>query len=98
MGSIAQFRVLGGAVGLAVVTTVLNNFVRPRLVEFSSEGSITALLQSAEAIGSFAPDTQLLIKSTFAEGYNLQMKILAGFAAAQVPSSILMWQKKQIMV
>jgi hypothetical protein len=98
MGSIAQFRVLGGAIGLAIVTTVLNGFVRPRLAAYMSREQIDVLLQSAEAVTTFTPATQTMIRNTFAEGYNLQMKILAGLAAAQIPGSILMWQRKQIVV
>ena len=98
MGSIAQFRVMGGAVGLAVVTTVFNSNVRPALADLLSREQVETLLRSAGAVKSFAPETQEIITNTFASAYNLQMKILAGFAAAQIPSSILMWQKKQIIV
>jgi hypothetical protein len=33
-----------------------------------------------------------------AHGYNLQMIVLCGFAAAQIPAALLMWRKKQITV
>lgn len=89
---------MGGAIGLAIVTTVFNTKVRPQLADFLSREQAEALLRSAEAIKLFAPEQQEVIKSTFADAYNVQMKILAGFAAAQIPSSILMWQKKQIVV
>lgn len=89
---------MGGAIGLAVVTTVFNTQVRPELAGFLSREQAEALLRSAEAIKAFPPETQEIIKSTFADAYNLQMKILAGFAAAQIPSSFIMWQKKQIVV
>lgn len=98
LGAAIQFRIMGGAVGLAVVTTVFNSHVRPTLAGFLSREQAEALLKSADAVKMLAPETQEIVKNAFASGYNLQMKILAGFAAAQIPSSILMWQKKQILV
>lgn len=98
MSSISQFRVMGDAVSLAVATTVLNSHVRPALAYFLSHEQVECLLRSAGTVSSFAPEAQEMIKTTFAEAYNMQMKILARFAAAQIPSSILMWQKKQIVV
>lgn len=98
MGSVAQFRVMGGAITLAIVTTAFNGSVRSRLSHTITDAQINNLLSSALAVESFAPEMQATIKYTFAVGYNLQMKILAGFAAAQIPSSFLMWQKKQIRV
>jgi MFS-type transporter involved in bile tolerance (Atg22 family) len=98
MGAVAQFRVMGGVVGLAIVATVLNGYVRAHLTQFLSKGEVDSLLQSAGTVATFTTEVQALIKDVFAKGYNLQMKILAGFAAAQIPSSMLMWQKKQIRV
>ena len=98
LGSVAQFRVMGGVIGLAIVTTVQNSFVRSRLVQSLTESQIDQILQSAEAIPTFSSDVQTTVKHAFADGYNIQMKILAGFAAAQIPSSLIMWQKEQIVV
>ena len=89
---------MGGVIGLAIVTTASNGSVRSGLAQFLSGGQIDDLLRSAEAIPTFPPETQIAIKTVFADGYNLQMKILSGFAAAQIPSSMIMWQKKQIVV
>lgn len=98
MGSVAQFRGMGGVIGIAIATTLLNGLVRSRLAGFLSHAQIEILLQSAKSLSSFPPTTQVMIREAFAEGFNLQMKVLAGFAAAQIPSTILMWQKKQITV
>lgn len=98
MGSITQFRIMGGAIGIAIATTLLNGLLRSRLSDFLSQPQVDILLLSAKSVSSFPPTTQLMIRKAFAEGFNLQMKVLAGFAAAQIPSSFLMWQKKQITV
>ena len=98
LGSVTQFRIMGGVIGLAIVTTVQNSFVRHRLSQSLSPNQIDQFLQSPEAAALFSPEIQLAIKKTFTDGFNIQLKILAGFAAAQIPSSLMMWQKKQIVV
>lgn len=55
LGSVAQFRIMGGAVGLAVVTTVFNGHVRPALAGLLGREQAEALLKSAEAVKSLAP-------------------------------------------
>lgn len=98
VGAVAQFRVMGAAIGLGIVTSVLNNFVTSRLAQFLSPSEVGTLLQTSAALSNFHPEQQNMIRSVFAEGYNLQMRILIGFAAAQLPASLVMWQKKQIVV
>lgn len=98
MGSVAQFRVMGGVIGLAIVTAVFNSLVKSKLGRFMSPDQINDLLKATGSITSLSAELQEMVRGIFADGYDLQMKILAGFAAAQIPSSILMWQKKQIRV
>ena len=89
---------MGGAIGLSIVTSVLNSKVRTDLSQFLTPDQVEGLLQTASILTGFSPDAQLKIQSVFAEGYNIQFKILAGLAAAQLPASLVMWQKKQILV
>ncbi|KAI5917481.1 MFS multidrug transporter-like protein [Camillea tinctor] len=89
MATISQFRVMGGVIGLSIITAAFNGLVRDRVEE---------LLQSPVTIGSFPPDIQEVIRVTFSEGYRLQIKILSGLAAGQLPASFLMWQKDQITI
>ena len=89
---------IGGVIGLAIVTACYKSYVLSHLSQFLTEKQTSDLFQSAEIISSFTPQLQNQIKKVFASGYNLQFKILIAFAAAQIPSSLLMWQKKQIVV
>lgn len=89
---------MGAVIGLAIVTTVQNSFVRSRLSSLLTEGQIDQILKSVEAVANLSQEHQGMVRKVFADGYNIQMKILAGFAAAQLPSSLIMWQKKQIVV
>ena len=98
MSSMIQFRTMGGAVGLAVATTVMNSYVKSHLETFLSADQIAALLQTTEAFTALSPSLAHTAKSVLAQGYNLQMRIMIGFCAAQVPVGMLLWQKKQIVV
>ena len=89
---------MGGAVGLAIVTSILNSSVSSNLSEFLTPQQVQSLLDTSSALAGFPPDIQAKIQSAFADGYNTQLKVLAGLAAAQLPSSLIMWQKKQIVV
>ena len=98
MGSVAQFRVMGGVIGLAIVTAVFNGYVRSKLGQILSASQVDDLLKAADSISALPVETQEMVRNILAEGYNIQMKILAGLAAAQIPSSFVMWQKQQIRV
>ncbi|KAK4112255.1 major facilitator superfamily MFS-1, partial [Canariomyces notabilis] len=98
MGAVAQFRVMGGAIGLAIVTTAFNGLVRGRLGDQLAPGQLEQLLQFPGNIASLPPSVQEAIRVAFADGYALQAKILCGLAAGQIPASFLMWQTKQILV
>lgn len=98
MGSLAQFRVMGGAIGLAIVTTAFNSLTTSHLRGLLAPDELAALLHSPATITSLPNSVQGPIRAAFGEGYNLQMAILSGLAAGQIPASLLMWQKKQITV
>lgn len=98
MGTVTQFRIMGGAIGLAIITAAFNGLVTGRLGEQLTQGQLAALLQSPAIISTFPENVQETIRATLGEGYNLQMAILSGLAAGQIPASFLMWQKKQITV
>lgn len=93
-----QFRTMGGAIGLAIVTTVLNSYIKSHLSAFLSPQEVNALLKSTQAFIALPPELAETVKTVFAKGYNLQMQIMVGFSAAQVPVALMMWQKKQIVV
>ena len=93
-GALLQFRVFGGALGLALASAVMNSYLTSHLSHSIGSEYLAAVLESTEAIKSFPIDTQQLVLEKFAEGYNLQMKILAGFAGLQVLCVGLLWRGK----
>lgn len=89
---------MGGAIGLAIVTSILNSSVGAGLLRFLTPEQVNTLFQTPSVLVDFSPETQDIVRRVFAQGYNTQFKILAGLAAAQLPASLIMWQKDQIRV
>ena len=96
--AIAQFRLLGRVIGLAIVTSVLNRSIRPKLLQLLFLGQMDPLLESTNVLSTFLEAMQLVVRSTLAESYGLQMKVLIGFAMAQLSATLLMWNKKLTIV
>ncbi|KAF4631031.1 hypothetical protein G7Y89_g7102 [Cudoniella acicularis] len=92
--AITQFRVLGGILGLAIVISVMNRVIRSELLQVLPVETVDQLLQTTEIIQQLSESSQATVRAIFGKGYNGQMKILIGFAAAQLPSTALMWTKK----
>lgn len=92
--AVIQFRLMGSAIGLAIVTTVFNGVVRPKLEHIISFAQLGDLMQSTAVIENLQPELQSRVRSIFAVGFNVQMQIMIGFGASQIPAALLFWQKK----
>jgi hypothetical protein len=89
---------MGGAIGVAIATCLLNNYVGSHISELLTPIQINAVLQSSDAVEMLPEALRQPVKLVFAKGYNLQMSLLLGFSAAQIPAALLMWQKKQVIL
>ncbi|KAF2871199.1 major facilitator superfamily domain-containing protein [Massariosphaeria phaeospora] len=96
MGAVSQFRIMGGALGLSIVHTARNSFLRSKLSAFLSGGEVKQLMDSATSLAQLDPRIRTEVTGIMLEGYNIQMKIFAGLAGIQVLGAFLMWQRKQI--
>ncbi|PQE07460.1 major facilitator superfamily transporter protein [Rutstroemia sp. NJR-2017a BBW] len=97
VGTVIQFRMLGGALGIAVANTVLNSHVLSRLTPILGS-HVSTLLNEPSSIGLAPPALRDQIRTVFGEAYNLQMRAMIGFSAAQIISIMLVWKKKQIKI
>ena len=93
LGGVTQFRVLGGTVGKAIATNLLNNHVKNSLSTILQSDQLSGVLQPNQVIGTFEPTVQAHVKMVFAEGYNKGIGAILGFAAAESLSILLMWEK-----
>jgi hypothetical protein len=94
MGSIGQFKYLGGAIGIAICTNILNKHIIKSLSNLLSPAQLVALLQSTQILGDFTPSIQEATRRAYAEGYNTQLQAMAGFGGAAFLAIFLMAEKK----
>ncbi|KAF5877909.1 putative mfs multidrug transporter protein [Botrytis fragariae] len=97
-GALLQFRAFGGAIGLAITSAAMNNYLSSRLQHIIDPAQIAEIFRSSSSIASFSPETQGNILEAFAESYSLQMKIMAAFSGLQLLLVSLVWAKPQIRV
>ena len=89
MGTNTQFRYLGGAIGLGVVTAALNGYVRSQLSDVLTPSEITAILQSSGMISTLSVEAQTRVLQVFTSGFLLQWRIMCGFVGLQIVANIL---------
>jgi hypothetical protein len=94
IGAVTQVRVLGGTIGLAISTVVLNSYVKSALATQLSGEQIAAISQSLLEIGKLTEGERLFVRSTFAEGYNRQTRITLVFSAVVVLSCAVMVERR----
>ena len=96
MGAITQVRVLGGTIGLAICTAVLNAHVRKGLAILSlSPEQTTAVLQSVSSISDLEdPAVEKAVRKVFGEAYNQQMRIMTYFSAVVFLAALLTWERQ----
>lgn len=93
-----QFRFLGGATALAIVTAVANNWLRDVLHTIVRTEQVAMIFRDSGFIDSLPDTVQGTVRGLFVKSFNLQMRILIGFAAAQFPVTMLMWQRQPILL
>lgn len=89
-GAVIQFRFLGGAISLAIASNILNGNLAHRLQGILSSHELHLFLENVKSVGYLSPDLQEEVKSIFASSYSTQLKVMIGFAAAQLPAILLL--------
>ncbi|KAI9658931.1 MAG: hypothetical protein M1821_001891 [Bathelium mastoideum] len=95
--AIVQLRLMGGAIGLSIVTTVMNSYVKSRLKQFLTPDQVYSLLESTGTLTTLNPNLQNIVQTTFAKAYDIQMRVVIGFSGAQLLVAFLLWKKPQIL-
>lgn len=89
-GTIVQLRFLGGAIGLAIASNILNGRLAHHLKGVLTSHELHLFLENATTVQNLSPHLQDEVKSVFAESYRTQLIVMIGFAAAQLPAVLLL--------
>ncbi|KAI4684549.1 uncharacterized protein J4E84_006539 [Alternaria hordeiaustralica] len=92
----SQFRTLGGLVGIAIVTSISTPYIRSHLTDILPLELAESLLEKTELVQTLSPETLEHVRQVFGEAYNLQVKVLIGFAVAKVPVTGMMWTNLRV--
>ncbi|KAK8075033.1 hypothetical protein PG997_009696 [Apiospora hydei] len=92
-GAIAQARVFGGAIGIAVCSMVFNHGVKHKLVDHLPPDDLQALQQSPVIGALFSPENQKLVRRVYADAFVNDIKIFIYLAAAGVIASLFTFQR-----
>ncbi|KAI1503030.1 putative multidrug resistance protein fnx1 [Biscogniauxia marginata] len=96
MGAGAQFRMIGSSIVLAISTSVFNTYARPHLEALLGISDVDSLVGNSLTL--LPQELQEEVRYTLSEGYNRQILVLCVSAALQIPASLLMWKKKQLVI
>ncbi|KAL4860797.1 hypothetical protein BDV12DRAFT_204680 [Aspergillus spectabilis] len=90
-GAMIQFRQMGSTIGLSIGSSLLNSYLKGHLAPpVLSALELESLLQNIRVILTLPPDLQQVTREAFASAFELQLKVVIGFAAALFPSILLM--------
>ncbi|KAF2248052.1 putative multidrug resistance protein fnx1 [Trematosphaeria pertusa] len=96
--AVVQIRMLSGALVLAIITAVMNSNLNRTLPQVLTDQELFRVFQSTDAIAMLGEPVRTEVKETFLKGYNMQLRILVGFAGAEVLATLLMWQEDQVKI
>ncbi|KAF2795478.1 MFS multidrug transporter-like protein [Melanomma pulvis-pyrius CBS 109.77] len=89
--SMAQFRVLGGLIGIAIAASLSIPQLHRHLASLLSPDLALAVLQKTENMAFLTAVGREKAQAVFGESFSLQIKLVIGFAAAQIPATAFMW-------
>lgn len=92
-GAIAQARVFGGAVGIAVCSIVFNQGVKDKLSNQVDEAYLQYLRQSPVLSAKFPQEIQGKVREVYAAAFADNMKIFVFIAAAGVMAGVYTYQR-----
>ncbi|PVH94609.1 MFS multidrug transporter-like protein [Periconia macrospinosa] len=95
-GAVVQFRILGAALGLAVASTVWNNYVSSQFEQLLSSYQSSLVMKTTSAVFLLPEPQKQRVIEVLVHSYSLRMKVLIGFTAAQVIGLGMLWKRPQI--
>ncbi|KAM3069259.1 hypothetical protein ACMFMG_010770 [Clarireedia jacksonii] len=95
---LVQFRLTGQAIGLAIATGVLNSDLSSKLSTLLTTSQLQALLRDISIVDTFPQNLQESVGEIFGKAYNLNIKVMIGFAVAQFLAAGLLWRRPQLSI
>ena len=92
-GTVAQSRIFGGAIGIAVSTIVMNNHVQDTLEGVVSSDVLQSLYKSPFTITQYGVSTEALFRESYIRAFSQDMKISMYVAIVAFVVSICAWQR-----
>ncbi|KAF1835914.1 MFS general substrate transporter [Decorospora gaudefroyi] len=97
-GALVEFRILGGALGLAIMAATIENYLKSHLGPLLPADTLNALLKTSTVIDTLPADVRIAVLTVYADAYILLWRITTGFSAAQFLAIAMIWKNPQIEV
>ena len=94
MGAITQVRVLGGTIGLAISSTILNNHLASNLPSLLSPADIQQIADSVQYVNTLPDATRDAVRQVFADGFNTQLRAMMYFSVVVWIFAATLWERK----
>lgn len=89
----SQARLLGGNIGLALATIILNIHLNADLKGILTPAQISDLRHSLNAIEHFSPREIAAVAESFAHAFKTQLQVCTGVATASLLFGLMAWQR-----
>jgi hypothetical protein len=95
-GALNQARMLGGSIGLAISTIVLNKRLVSTLTDVVSAAQLLDLQRGLSTMTRLSSVTQFLITQVYAQSFNEDMRICTCISAFSILCALATWQRNRI--
>ncbi|KAF2451073.1 hypothetical protein P171DRAFT_439600 [Karstenula rhodostoma CBS 690.94] len=95
-GAVLQFRVLGGALALAVEYSVWNNYATTRLQHLLLPDQLSIILRSTAEVSLLPEPLKHQVSEVLISSYNQRTRVLIGFTTAQFVAIMMLWRRPQV--
>ncbi|KAM4057535.1 hypothetical protein HRG_010739 [Hirsutella rhossiliensis] len=97
-GAMIQIRVLGGAIGLAIGSNILNVYACSHLAPFLAPEKIRSIRRTSSSMSHLPADLQVVwARQVFAQGSRLQMVLGSVVTGVSLLATLLVWRRKQLV-
>lgn len=94
MGGAAQFRSLGGAIGIAITTNTLSGYITNEFKEELSSTMMEHFKTSVEGVDGYDENTQKIVRGAYAKGFGRQAVAMTTFGGAAIVMLLLLLEKQ----